>query len=86
MKKYVAHINIMPLKDLLDPQGKAVFHSMQKLGFTEVSSVRIGKHITLYLEAESEDHAKKRVNEACEKILANPVMEGYSYTIEADQE
>jgi len=81
MKKYIAEINVMPLKNLLDPQGKAVFNSMQKMGFEEVSSVRIGKHITMELEAESKEKAMEKVNEACNKILANPVMEGYDYTV-----
>jgi phosphoribosylformylglycinamidine synthase len=81
MKKYIAEIDVMPLKNLLDPQGKAVFHSMQKIGFSEVSSVRIGKHITMELEAESKEKAMERVEEACSKILANPVMEGYEYNI-----
>ena len=87
MKKYIAEINVMPLQNLLDPQGKAVFHSIQKIGFEEVKSVRIGKHITLELEAENKEKASERVNEVCSKILANPVMEGYEYTvIEADKE
>jgi phosphoribosylformylglycinamidine synthase len=81
MKKYIAEINVMPLKTLLDPQGKAVHHSMKNIGFSEVSSVRIGKHITIELEAESKEKAMERVNEVCNKILANPVMEGYEYEV-----
>jgi len=80
--KFKAEINIMPLKALLDPQGKAVQHSMKKIGFNEVDNVRIGKHITMEIEAESKEKAMEQVNEACNKILANPVMEGYEYTIE----
>lgn len=79
--KYAAEINIMPLKVLLDPQGKAVTSSMKNLGFTEVSNVRIGKHITLEIEAESKDRASERVNEACTRILTNPVMEGYDFLL-----
>lgn len=79
--KFIAEINVMPLKALLDPQGKAVHHSMEKIGFREVSSVRIGKHMTIELEAESKEDAMERVNEMCNKILANPVMEGYEYTV-----
>lgn len=48
--KFIAEINVMPLKALLDPQGKAVTHSMNNIGFTEVTNVRIGKHITLEIE------------------------------------
>lgn len=85
--KFKAEINVMPLKNLLDPQGKTVQHSMENIGFNEVSNVRIGKHITMELEAESKEQAMERVNEACNKILANPVMEGFEYKVkEADEE
>ena len=79
--KFIAEINVMPLKALLDPQGKAVTNSMKNIGFTEVSNVRIGKHITLEIEAKSKEAAMERVNEACNKILSNPIMEGYDYTL-----
>ncbi|MDY6800068.1 MAG: phosphoribosylformylglycinamidine synthase subunit PurS [Bacteroidota bacterium] len=79
--KFLAEINVMPLKALLDPQGKAVTHSMKNIGFNEVSNVRIGKHITLEIEAKSKEIAMERVNEACNKILSNPVMEGFDYTL-----
>ena len=79
--KFIAEINIMPLKVLLDPQGKAVTSSMKNLGFLEVENVRIGKHITLEIEADSEDQARKRVDEACKRILTNPIMEGYEFAI-----
>ena len=79
--KFIAEINVMPLKALLDPQGKAVSHSMKNIGFNEVSNVRIGKHITLEIEAASKEVAMERVNEACNKILSNPIMEGFDYTL-----
>ncbi len=79
--KFIAEINVMPLKALLDPQGKAVTQSMKNIGFTEVSNVRIGKHITLEIEAASKEIAMERVNEACNKILSNPIMEGFDYTL-----
>ena len=79
--KFIAEINVMPLKALLDPQGKAVTHSMKNIGFTEVSNVRIGKHITLEIEAASKEVAMERVNETCNKILSNPIMEGFDYTL-----
>ena len=79
--KFIAEINVMPLKALLDPQGKAVTHSMNNIGFNEVSNVRIGKHITLEIEAASKEVAMERVNEACNKILSNPIMEGFDYTL-----
>lgn len=79
--KFVAEINVMPLKALLDPQGKAVGMTMHNTGYTEISNVRIGKHITLEIEATSKDIAIEKVNEVCSKILSNPVMEGFEYTV-----
>jgi phosphoribosylformylglycinamidine synthase len=66
----------MLLKDLLDPQGKAVQSSLKKLGIN-VQDVRIGKHITLQIDADSQEQAKKLADDACKKLLANPVMEFY---------
>lgn len=79
--KFIAEINIMPLKVLLDPQGKAVTSSMKNLGFNEISNVRVGKHISLEIEAESKDQASARVNEACTRILTNPIIEGFDFSI-----
>ncbi len=79
--KYTAHINIMPLTELLDPQGKAVNNSLHNLGLNSVDGVRIGKHITLQIEADSKDAAQSIAEEACKKLLANPVMEQYDLTI-----
>lgn len=67
----------MPLKDLLDPQGKAVKGGLQNLGLQGVEDVRIGKHITLQIEAENEQAARQVADEAGKKLLANPVMEFY---------
>ena len=80
--KFKAEIDIMPLKSLLDPQGKAVTNSMGNLGLNEISGVRIGKHISLIVEADSEDLAKSKVDEACKKLLANEIMEGYTFELE----
>jgi phosphoribosylformylglycinamidine synthase len=67
----------MLLKDLLDPQGKAVQAGLQNLGFNSVNDVRIGKHITLQIDANSEEEAKTLADDASKKLLANPVMEFY---------
>lgn len=82
--KYIAEINIMPLKALLDPQGKAVTHGMKNLGFNEVSNVRVGKHITLEIEADSQKDASNRVDDACKQILTNPIIEGYDFTLQEE--
>ena len=72
---YHVQIKVMPLKDLLDPQGKAVLGGLANLGLTNIADVRVGKHITLDIDAESEAAAKQIATEACQKLLANPVME-----------
>ena len=74
---YNIQIKVMPLKDLLDPQGKAVLGGLQNLGLKGVEDVRIGKHITLQIEAASEAEAKQLADDASKKLLANPVMEFY---------
>ena len=79
--KFIADIDVMPLKALLDPQGKAVTGSMKNLGLPEIENVRIGKHITLEIEALSEDAAKVKVDEACKKLLCNQIMEGYNFKL-----
>ncbi|TAF65719.1 MAG: phosphoribosylformylglycinamidine synthase subunit PurS [Cytophagales bacterium] len=81
MKKFIAEIDIMPIREILDPQGKAVTLGLNNLGLNEVAEARVGKHITLQLEAESEDKAKEKVETACQKLLANLIMEKYSYEI-----
>ena len=72
---YNVQIKVMPLKDLLDPQGKAVLGGLKNLGISTVSDVRVGKHITLEINATSEAEAKTIAEEASKKLLANPVME-----------
>ena len=80
--KFKAEIDVMPLKALLDPQGKAVSSSMGNVGLSEIGNVRIGKHITLELDAENKEVANTKVTEACTKLLANQIMEGFEFTLE----
>lgn len=81
--KFVAEINVMPHKALLDPQGKAVSGSMKNLGLPHVGNVRIGKHIQLEVEAATEAEAREAVDKACRELLANPIMEGYAFELQA---
>jgi phosphoribosylformylglycinamidine synthase subunit PurS len=74
---YNVQIKVMLLKDLLDPQGKAVQAGLKNLGLNGVNDVRIGKHITLKIDANSEEEAKQLADDASKKLLANPVMEFY---------
>lgn len=77
--KFVAEIDIMPHKELLDPQGKAVVNNLKHLDLSGVSDVRIGRHVSMTLEAVSEAEAKQKVETACQKLLANLIVETFSY-------
>ena len=79
---FTAHINVMPLKELLDPQGKAVMSGLKNLGLGQVHDVRIGKHITLQIDAASKEEAQQLAENACQKLLANQVMEFYEVNIQ----
>ncbi|MAY82652.1 MAG: phosphoribosylformylglycinamidine synthase [Flavobacteriales bacterium] len=80
--KFKAEIDIMPLKALLDPQGKAVTSSLKNLDLSEIDNVRIGKHISLEIEADSKEAASAKVEEACKRLLANQVMESFEFELE----
>ena len=80
--KFNAHINVMPQKALLDPQGRAVSSSMKNLNLSEIGNVRIGKRITLEIEAATKEEATEKVDIACKKLLANPIMETYDFQLE----
>jgi phosphoribosylformylglycinamidine synthase subunit PurS len=77
---YTVQVKVMPLKDLLDPQGKAVMGGLQNLGIKNISDVRIGKHIDLQIEASSKEEALVLAEEAAKKLLANAVMEYFELT------
>jgi len=78
---YTVEIKVMPLKELLDPQGKAVMSGLENLGLSGVEDVRIGKNITLQINAESADKAKSIAEEASKKLLANGVMEYFEVSV-----
>jgi phosphoribosylformylglycinamidine synthase PurS subunit len=78
---YTVQIKVMPLKELLDPQGKAVMGGLKNLGLNGIDDVRIGKNVTLQINADSPEHAKKMAEEATKKLLANPVMEYFEIAV-----
>ncbi|MBO9564135.1 MAG: phosphoribosylformylglycinamidine synthase subunit PurS [Niastella sp.] len=78
---YNVQVTVMPLKELLDPQGKAVMGGLQNLGLNTVQDVRVGKNITLQVEANNPEEAKKIAEEASKKLLANPVMEYFEVSV-----
>lgn len=79
---YTVQVKVMPLKDLLDPQGKAVMGGLNNLGISTIADVRIGKHIDLQVEAASKEDAVKTAEEATKKLLANPVMEYFEISVQ----
>ncbi len=83
---YTSKINISIRKNILDPQGKAVEHSLKQLGFDSIKDTRIGKFIELYIDVKTLEEAKQISEQACRKLLANPVMEQYTYEISDDKE
>jgi phosphoribosylformylglycinamidine synthase len=78
---YTVQVKVMPLKELLDPQGKAVMGGLQNLGLGNIQDVRVGKNITLQVEASTPDQAKAIAEEASKKLLANPVMEYFEVSV-----
>ncbi|WP_299469019.1 phosphoribosylformylglycinamidine synthase subunit PurS, partial [Mucilaginibacter sp.] len=81
MKKFLAEIDVMPKKEILDPQGKAVTGSMKNLGLSEIHNIRIGKHISLEIDADNAETANAKVDQACKNLLANLIMESYSFKL-----
>ena len=81
--KFKAEINVMPLKELLDPQGKTVARNMDHAGILGVKDVRIGKHMEIIIDAENEMAARETIDQACKKFLANMIMESYSFDVKA---
>jgi phosphoribosylformylglycinamidine synthase PurS subunit len=79
--KYSVQVHVMPLKELLDPQGKAVLGGLKNLGLSGIEDVRVGKHISLQIEAASEEEARSLAEEASKKLLANQVMEFYEVKV-----
>lgn len=78
MQTFTAKILIALRKGILDVQGKTVEHSLHSIGFESMSNVQIGKYVTLKIQAESEDAARAQVTAACEKLIANPIIEDFS--------
>jgi phosphoribosylformylglycinamidine synthase len=76
-----AKIIVMPKKTVLDPQGKTVKHALESIHFTGIKDVRIGKFIEVELTGHNKAAVKKKINEACHKLLSNPVIEDYEFTI-----
>ena len=79
---YVARVTVTLRKSILDPQGKAILHALESLGLGSIKEARIGKLVEMQIACSSESEARQVTDEACKKLLANPVMEEYAFSLE----
>lgn len=82
MKTFEVEVRIWLKPSVFDPQGDAALKALHTLGYEEASSLRIGKYMHMNVQAETEAAARERIEEMCEQVLSNPVMETYAYTLE----
>ena len=76
-----AKIIVMPKRTVLDPQGKTVKHALESMSFKGIKDVRIGKFIEVELTGRNKTALKKKIDEACHRLLSNPVIEDYDFTL-----
>ena len=79
----LAKVHVTLKTGVLDPQGKAVQHALSDLGYDEVQNVSLGKYMEIQLEGISQNEAERRVRDMCDKLLANPIIETYRFTLES---
>ncbi len=79
--RLTARVHVFPRREILDPQGKAIADTLARLGFGEVSEIRAGKAFDIELEAESEEAASRRLDEMCRRLLANPIIEDFTWQL-----
>lgn len=80
---FVANVNVMLKEGIADPQGQTIERALPALGFSGVGDVRVGKRIRLAVDAADEQEAHERVQQMCERLLSNPVIESYEVTLES---
>ena len=78
-----AIVTVYPRREVLDPQGKAIGQALARFGFDEVREVRAGKSFEIELSGSDAERARERLARMCEKLLANPVVEDYSISIDS---
>jgi len=83
--KYRGKIIVVLRPGVFDPQGVTVRNALHTLGYGEVEEVKTGKFFEVILEAEHEEQARKRLQEMCDQLLANPVIERYSFDLEVEK-
>lgn len=86
MNRYSLEVRVKPRPGLLDPQGKAIHHSLNSLGWESVDDVRVGKAIYIDMTAESVEDALQAAEAMCRKLLANPVTEDFEVSVVGEME
>ncbi|MBI5185920.1 MAG: phosphoribosylformylglycinamidine synthase subunit PurS [Nitrospinae bacterium] len=81
---FTAKVFVSPKKNVLDPQGKAVHHALESLGFEEINDVRVGKYIEVKVNRKDKAAAEAEVKRMCDSLLVNPVVEEYTFDISAE--
>jgi phosphoribosylformylglycinamidine synthase len=79
-----ARIIVMPKRTVLDPQGKTVKHALESMNFSGIKDVRVGKFLEIELEGSNKAELRKKIDEACHKLLSNPVIEEYRFEIDRE--
>ena len=77
-----AKIIITPKRAVLDPQGKTIQNALAQMGYSGVGAVHVGKYLEIELNGADKEAARKQIDDACHKILSNPVIEEYRFEIE----
>ena len=81
MQTYKASVHVRLKEGILDPQGQAISHALRTLGFHSISSVRTGKLIELIVQGDEEKSVRDQIEQACQRLLANPVIEEYEISL-----
>jgi phosphoribosylformylglycinamidine synthase len=81
VSRYLAKVDVMPKDGISDPQGQTIERALPALGLKGIGSVRVGKSISLQIDAADEDDARRRVDEVCARLLANPVIESFDVVV-----
>jgi phosphoribosylformylglycinamidine synthase subunit PurS len=82
--EFIAQVDVMLKEGISDPQGQTIERALPALGYSSIGNVRVGKHISLRIEADDEDAAREKVAGLCDVLLANPVIESYSVQLGED--
>jgi phosphoribosylformylglycinamidine synthase len=78
---FKAEIYINLKKTVVDPQGATIKHALESMGYHHLDEVRIGKMVTMVLDYDDKKKAEEKINEMCKKLLANPIIEDYSFKL-----